>query len=331
MEILFLGGTSFVGRHTAEAALERGHSVTLFHRGKTGPELFPDSEHLLGDRTASLQALAGRSWDVVIDVCGFVPLDVRRAGLALRRSVAVYCYVSTVSAYSVPATAPVTEDSALWTAGDLDDPETQVVDARTYGPLKALCELTATEVFDERLLIVRPTYVAGPHDPTDRFTHWVRRAAGASELLVVGPAEAPIQLIDVRDLAAFTVKLVEAGATGAFNAVGPAGALTWERMIDACVLTAGVGSSATWVDASFVRDHAEEPATAAPLWRDPADDTLMRCSAEKSIAAGLMLRPLEETIADTLAWDESCGRPALRTGLTAEREAQLLAAWRVSS
>jgi 2'-hydroxyisoflavone reductase len=327
MEILFLGGTSFVGRHTAEAALRRGHRVTLFHRGRTGPDLFPESEHLLGDRTASLEVLDGRSWDAAIDVCGFVPRDVRRSAVALRRSVAVYCYISTVSAYRLPATAPLTEASTLWSAADLDDPATPIVDARTYGPLKALCEVAASEVFDKRLLTVRPTYVGGPHDPTDRFTHWVRRAGAGSELLVAGPPDAPIQLIDVRDLAAFTMELVESRVTGVYNAVGPRENLTWREMIDACVRTAGAGSMTTWVEASFLRDHGEDPGTASPLWREPADEALMRCTPVNSIAAGLTLRPLDETIADTRAWDDPRARPALATGLTAEREAQLLAAW----
>ena len=327
MDILFIGGTSFVGRHTAQAAIDRGHRVTLFHRGKTGADLFPEAEHMTGDRDTGLKLLDGRTWDAAIDVCGYVPRQVRQAAEVLAGSVGRYCYISSVSAYKPTGANGVDEDSPLFGATDLEDPQTETVDEQTYGPLEALCERAGIEGFGDRTLIVRPTYVVGPHDPTDRFTYWVRRASAGGEILAPGPADAPAQVIDARDLGAFIVGLVEQGRDGVFNGVGPADPLTFGGMLEACVATADAVAMLTWVDPAFLQERDVEIESAFPLWGGPEEFEMMRADPSKSIGAGLTFRPLDETIRDTRAWDEERGLPEMEGPISAELEAELLAAW----
>lgn len=324
MRILFIGGTSFVGRHIAEAAVARGHDITLFHRGRTGAELFPEAEHVLGDRDADLSALAGQKWDAAIDVCGYVPRQIRMAAGVLANAVQLYCYISSVSAYRPSGADLVREDSPLLGEQDLEDPATEVVDGTTYGPLEALSEREATDEFPGRALIVRPTYVVGPHDPTDRFTYWVRRAALGDEILVPGPPEAPLQLIDARDLASFTIGLVERGEIGPFLAVGPESPITFAQMVASCMEAVGSEAMLVWADPDRLRSLGVQIGTELPLWHDPDDFELSRCDPSKSIGAGLRYRPVAETIRDTLAWDRGRGTPPLRGTLTSERERKVL-------
>jgi 2'-hydroxyisoflavone reductase len=324
VRILFIGGTSFVGRNMAEAAVAAGHEITLFHRGKTGVDLFPEAERVLGDRNGELGTLEGRTWDAAIDVCGYVPRQIREAAGMLADAVGRYCYISSVSALRPTGADVVREDSPLYGEQDLEDPSTEVVDWQTYGPLEALCEREAEAGFPGRAVIVRPTYVVGPHDPTDRFTYWVRRAARGDEILVPGPPEAPLQLIDGRDLGAFTIGLVERGETGAFNAVGPAQPITFAEMIAACMGSVGGEAMLVWADPVRLRALGVELETQLPLWDEPAEAGLMRCDPSKSLAAGLRLRPLVETIRDTLAWDRDRGSPPFRDAITPEREREVL-------
>jgi 2'-hydroxyisoflavone reductase len=324
MRILFIGGTSFVGRGMAEAAHAAGHEITLFHRGKTGADLFPDAEHVLGDRNADLERLEGRTWDAVVDVCAYVPRQVREVVGVLGDAVDRYCYISSVSAYRPTGAVTVNEDSPLWGESDLEDPATEVVDGKTYGPLEALCEREAEAGFPGRAVIVRPTYVVGPHDPTDRFTYWVRRAAQGDEILIPGPPEAPMQLIDARDLGAFTIGLLEQGRTGPFLGVGPARPITFAEMVAACMESVVSEAMVVWVDPMRLRSLGVEIETELPLWDDPSEAELMRCDPSKSIAAGLRYRPLADTIRDTLAWDRERGTPPLRNAITPERERELL-------
>lgn len=324
MRILFIGGTSFVGRHMAEAAVARGHDITLFHRGRTGAELFPEAEHVLGDRDADLSALAGQKWDAAIDVCGYVPRQIRMAAGALANAVQLYCYISSVSAYRPSGADVVREDAPLLGEQDLEDPATEVVDGTTYGPLEALSEREVTAGFPGRALIVRPTYVVGPHDPTDRFTYWVRRAALGDEILVPGPPEAPLQLIDARDLASFTIGLLERGETGPFLAVGPESPITFAQMVASCMEAVGSEAMLVWADPNRLRSLGVQIETELPLWHDPDDFELSRCDPSKSIGAGLRYRPVAETIRDTLAWDRGRGTPPLRGTLTSEREREVL-------
>jgi nucleoside-diphosphate-sugar epimerase len=324
VRILFVGGTSFVGRHMAEAAVARGHDITLFHRGRTGGELFPDAEHVLGDRDADLNVLAGQKWDAAIDVCGYVPRQIRTAAGVLGNAVELYCYVSSVSAFLPTGAEVIREDSPLYGERDLEDPSTEVIDEKTYGPLEALSEREATAGFPGRALIVRPTYVVGPYDPTDRFTYWVRRAAVGNEILVPGPPEAPAQLIDARDLGSFTIGLVERGETGPFLGVGPASSITFAEMVASCMESVGSEAMLVWADPARLTSLGVHIETELPLWHEPADYELCRCDPSTSIGAGLRFRPIAETVRDTLAWDQERGTPPLRGTLTPEREREVL-------
>lgn len=324
MRVLFIGGTSFVGRHMAEAAVSRGHEVTLFHRGRTGRDLFPGAEHVLGDRDGDLGSLAGRTWDAAIDVCAYVPRQVRTIAAALDGAVDRYCYVSSVSAYRPTGADVVREDSPRYGAEDLDDPDTEVVDDETYGPLEALCEVAAESAFPGKALVIRPTYVVGPHDPTDRFTYWVRRAALGGQILVPGPPEAPAQLIDARDLGAFTIDLVEAGDVGIYNGVGPERPITFAEMVAECLDAVGHESMLVWADPARLQMLGVDVERELSLWHAPEDFEVCRCDPRKSVAAGLRFRPLADTIRDTLAWDGDRGSPPMEGRLSADREREVL-------
>ncbi|MFN8232116.1 MAG: hypothetical protein U0V56_01070 [Actinomycetota bacterium] len=327
MRILFIGGTSFVGRHAAAEAIGRGHEVTLFHRGRTGAGLFPEAEHVLGDRAVDMRRLLGRTWDAVVDVCAYRPSEVRSLVAAIGGAFDRYVFVSTCSVYALTGAHDVTEDSPLWTEADLPDPTSEEVTGASYGPLKAICEREALDAFGDRCSIVRPTYVVGPHDPTDRFTTWARRAAGDAEILMAAPADAPIQLIDGRDLGAFQVDLAEGRAAGTFNGVGPAEPLDLAGMMSACAEATGGTAPATFADPGWLALQGVEVEREIPLYGTPEDHQVMRADPAKSLAAGLSLRPLAETIRDTVSWDRERGLPSLRDALSDARQAELLARW----
>lgn len=284
-----LGGTRFVGRAIVERLVERGHPTTLFHRGQSGPGLFPECEHVLGDRKSSLAALEGRPWDVVVDVSAYVPRDVRSAVAALAPNTGRCVFISTVSVYArVEGRGPTEEDATL----PLEDPETENVDASTYGGLKALCEDEVRRGWPGRAAIVRPGLVAGPNDPTDRFTYWAVREGPTP-----APArlDQPVQVVDSRDLAAFCVGAAEQSLEGTFNVCGDS--VAFGEMLAACGCAPSPGGQG-------------QPLV---LPGDGSADFLFRCSNAKAKAAGLQLRPLAETAHDTRAWWESKGRPRLNT------------------
>ncbi len=326
MRIGFIGGTAFVGRHMVGAALERGHDVTVFHRGRTGAGLFPDIEHVSGDRAHDLAKLRGRQFDAVIDVCGYRPREVHAVADAIGDEIGRYLYISSVSAYRTDGDAFLDENSALMGPDDLDDPTTELIDDTTYGPLEAMCERAATERFADRATIVRPCYVIGPHDRSDRFTSWVRRCAEGGNVLAVGPSDAPIQVIDGRDLAAFAISLVESSKAGAFNGVGPALPIDWQMLLDECISVVSTSDTrVVWADPAGARDFGLDPAVDFPMWEPPEQAAMMRCSVAKSLAAGLALRPLSESIADLDAWDVDRGRPPLAAGLDRADHDRMLA------
>ena len=210
MKLLILGGTKFLGRHAVDAALAAGHEVTTFTRGQTNPELHPEIEHLHGDRDGSLDALAGRTWDGVVDTSGYVPRIVRRSAELLRDSVARYVFVSSISAYG-DFSAPITEETPV---AELEDPDTEEI-MESYGALKAACERVVEGVYGDRSARVRAGLIVGPFDPTDRFTYWPRRIAAGGTVLAPGDPEAPVQFVDARDLAAWLVHVALDGtATG---------------------------------------------------------------------------------------------------------------------
>ena len=316
MRLLLLGGTSFVGRAITERALARGHELTLFSRGRTGAELFPDVERRVGDRDAGdYAALAGGSWDAVVDVSGYVPRHVREAADAVGDGVERYLFISTGSVYDRSrAAAPMTEDAPRLA------PErgTEQVTPETYGPLKVACEDDVRARFGERAAVVRPGVVAGPHDPTDRFTWWVRRAACGGRLALAGRPDQPVQVVDAGDLAHLVVALLEDRAAGTWNAVGPAEPTTLAGLVATCAAAAGTELEPVPVDPAAV-----EPPLPLVL-TDPADDVLFRRSAAPARAAGLTATPLEQTARDVLAWDRERGAPPLAVGMSEEQEAALL-------
>jgi 2'-hydroxyisoflavone reductase len=327
MDLLVIGGTRFLGRHLVEGALAREHRVTLFHRGETNPGLFADAEELLGDRDGGLAALEGRRWDAVVDTCGYVPRVVRASATTLACSAGHYTFVSSLSVHPDGTPAGYDETAPV---GVIDDPDNEVIDERTYGPLKALCESEVERSFPERALIVRPGLIVGPHDPTDRFTYWPRRVAHGGEVLAPEPRDYGVQVIDVRDLAGWILTMTEAGRTGVFGAAGPREPLTMEGVLEACVRVSGSDATLTWVDQAFLLDAGVEPWSEVPLWIPIAGyEGFMAADVRRAIGAGLTFRPAEETIRDTLAWDATLAPDReVKAGLTPDREAELLRAWR---
>ncbi|MBI4259808.1 MAG: SDR family oxidoreductase [Actinobacteria bacterium] len=325
MDVLIIGGTRFTGRHLTEAALVAGHAVTLFHRGKTGSDLFPEAEHVLGDRDGDLGALDGRTFDAVVDMCGYVPRVVRTSARALAGRAGHYTFVSSISVYAGFRTGP-TEGSPV---GTLEDPTVEEITGETYGPLKALCEREVEQAFPGRALVVRSGLMVGPHDPTDRFTYWPRRVAAGGEVLAPAPPDQPVQLIDARDLAAWMLRSVEAGLAGTFNATGPAEELTFERLLSACREVAGSDARFTWVDPDAILEAGVEPWSELPLWLPGVDDAgLHRADVSRAVAAGLAFRPIEDTIRDTLAWEATLPPDrSVEAGLDPAKERAVLEAW----
>lgn len=318
MDILILGGTRFLGRHIVEAALASGHRLTLFNRGQTNAELFPSVEKLRGDRNNDLSALQGRHWDAAIDICGYVPRVVRASAELLAGAVTHYTFISSISVYADFQRPGLDENAPT---GVLADPGVEEITNETYGPLKALCEQAVEEVLPGRALIVRPGYIVGPDDHTDRFTYWPHRVARGGEMLAPGDSEAPVQFIDVRDLSEWIVRMVEARATGSYNATGPAYRLEMGRLLAECKQLTGSDTHFIWADEDFLQAHQVD----LPIWTPASEIGGAAVNCQRAIDAGLIFRPLSETIRATLAWDLS--RPAdytLSAGLTPEQEAELL-------
>jgi 2'-hydroxyisoflavone reductase len=317
VRLLVLGGPRFLGRAIADAALARGHELTLFNRGRTNPELYPEAERLVGDRSSDLSALAGREWDAVVDTCGYLPDNVRASADALAGS-SLYCFVSSVSVYA-DFSAPVDEDSPVAELGDLPRDE---VTNESYGALKALCESAVRGVFGERALTIRPGLITGPHDPTGRFTYWPHRVARGGEVLAPAPSDAPTQSIDVRDLAEWIVASCERGLGGVYNAIHPG--VTRQELLDTCVRVTGSDAQITWVASEFLVEQEVGEWMELPLWiADPALAYADRVDVGRALEAGLAFRPLEETVRGALEHAETTDA----AGLAPEREAELLATW----
>ena len=329
MRILFIGGTRFVGRAMAESAMARGHDITLLHRGKTTDPIFDDVEHLLADRDGDLGVLDGRSFDATVDVCAYLPRQVTHLASALGDRGGHHVYISTMSVYEEEQEVGFDESGPLVR---LDDPTTEDVTNESYGGLKVLCEEAAVEAYGpDRVAIVRPTYVIGPHDYTGRFTWWVRRIAAGGPVLAPGPQDAPMQVIDARDQGDFTVKLAEDAATGPFNSIWPPLPFRFEGLLKETAK--GVGPADTelvWVDGPWLKEQGET-GMSLPLWTEGAHEGAMAGDPAKAVAAGLSPRQISETVADTWAWIQETNPPlADGWGITPEREAELLAAWRAN-
>ena len=263
MKILTVGGTRFFGRAFVEEAARRGHDVSVFHRGESEPADLAGIEHLHGDRNAGLDALTGRSWDAVLDTCAFVPREVRALADAIGERIGHYAFVSSLSVHPDDLPVGATEETPTHQP---PFPDTEDVTEETYGPLKVACEVEAGAAFGDRLLVIRPGYIVGPHDPTDRFTWWVRRAAAGGEMLTAGPPDAPIQGIDARDLGAFVLDRIEAKDRDTYGVVGPAEPATMADVVEAARSAGRADTSFVWVDPTFVHDLGEIHETWFPMW-----------------------------------------------------------------
>ena len=339
MKLLILGGTRFLGRHLAEQALQRGHALTLLHRGRSGPALFPEATHLLADRDGDLSVLDGGTWDAVIDTSAYVPRQVRAAAARLAGRVGSYQLVSTISVYSDFADPGLIEDAPL---ARLADETTETVDGGTYGGLKALCEQAALDAYGERGLIARPGLLVGPHDPTGRFTWWATRLQRGGEVLAPGEPASPVQFIDTRDAAAWLLLQAERQAAGTFNLTGPcrpAGEpLTMGEFLETGRWVLNPAAHLTWADEAFLLGEKVQPWSDLPVWVPRESAGLHQVDITRAMAAGLQCRPLEQTLADTAAWAATLpttastdGPPRPAVGLSAERETALLAALRATA
>lgn len=323
MKLLMLGGTKFVGRHLVEAALARGHELTLFHRGRTNPELFSELEVIRGDRDHDLDRLAGRSWDAVIDTSGYLPRLVSASARRLSETVERYVFISSISVYGTGVSPGADETTPVLSLGD---PTIEVVNGETYGPLKVLCEAAIEAELPGRALHVRPGLIVGPEDPTDRFTYWPCRVARGGEVLAPGDPRQPVQFIDARDLAAWIVRQVEAKATGVYNATGPREALGMGAFLEACRAALGKDARFTWVDEAFLLEREVRPFSELPLWMPAAQAGFSAISSRKAQEAGLTYRPLAETIQETATSRQGRGEE-WQAGMASGREQELLAAW----
>ena len=334
MRLLILGGTGFIGPHQVAYALRREHHVTLFNRGRQKQAWLGPVETLIGDRDGDLQALEGRDWDVCIDNSTTLPSWVRSAAGVLRGHVGQYIFISTFSAYAAhdrPAdeTAPLAvyegADAMAETVASLS------ADRRLYGPLKALSEREAQTRYGEaNTTIIRAGLIVGPGDETDRFTHWPSRLARGGSILAPGDGSDPVQFIDVRDLAEWTIRMAESRTTGVFNATGLDHALTMDRML------AGIGQGIqadpqlVWARTEFLQENQVSPWSDMPVWLPGQGETFgfHRRDTRRAVAADLTYRPLPLTAADTLDWMRTLPperQVRLHAGLAPEREADLLA------
>jgi len=330
LRILFLGGTGFIGPHMVNAALARGHVPTLFNRGRTHPHLFPNVEKLVGDRDGGLQALRGRTWDAVIDTSGFVPRVVRDSAQLLRGNARQYLFISTGDVYRDFSVEHMDEDAPKAT---LPDPRSEDV-SKYYGPLKALCEKEVEAAFPNHATIVRPGWIVGPGDNLNLFTYWPVRIDRGGEVLAPGDQTDPVQVIDARDMGEWIIRMLEQGVTGAFNAFGPAATLSIAEMLYGIRAVTGGDVRFTWVGTDFLLERKIRPWRDIPIWYPPIGDHKGNgsISPARAITAGLTYRPLAVTARDTLNWFKSLGQPwdggpGRRPGLSAKREAELLAEW----
>lgn len=319
MKILVLGGTKFVGRAFVEAALAAGNEVTLFHRGVTNRELFPEAEHILGDRDGDIGLLSERRWDVCVDISGYLPRLIGDSSAALRDSIERYLYVSTISVYA-DLSVPRDENGPLAT---IEDEATEDIwTDGAYGALKAVGERVVTDVYGERAAIVRPGFVIGPYDHTGRFPWWVHRAARGGEMIVPASMAREFQAIDTRDLADFLLIRARSPLTGVFNATGPVPPVTMLDLVEAAASASDAELNVEVIDDAFLTAQGIE--NELPLWADGPDWVAWaRVDVSKAIGAGLQFRPIEDTVAATLAHTEVV--PGI--GLESEREEELLASW----
>lgn len=327
--LLILGGTGFIGPHLTREAQRRGWSVTHFNRGKSSADAVEGVETLVGDRNGQLDALRGRKWDVMVDDTGYIPKYVKMSAELLAPNVGYCLFVSSISVYASFA-KPNDEQSAT---GTLENPAIEEVTETSYGPMKALCEQYSSAAFKDRIAIVRPGYIVGPLDRSDRFTYWPVRASRGGEMLAPGTPHDPIQVIDARDLTRWMMVLVESRRNGCFNADSPPGAFTMGRLIAASQRQSPYADTrVTWVPENFLAAHWKPEELDLPPWSPTKGDSAgaSLTSVKRALETGLRCRPLEETVRDTLVWFQSLPpdrQAKLRAGLDAAKEAQTLRDW----
>jgi 2'-hydroxyisoflavone reductase len=331
--LLMLGGTGFLGPHVVREAVAAGYEVTLFNRGKTNPHLFPDLEKLRGDRNDDLSALEGRWFDVVIDTSGYFPRQVEATAGMLAEGAAQYLFVSTISVYA--GFSRIGMDESGETA-PMPEPYSEEMPTH-YGALKAGCERAAEAAMPGKTTIVRPGLIVGPGDPTDRFTYWPARIARGGDVLAPGAPDDPIQFIDVRDLAAWMVRMTASSTMGIFNATGPTEPTSIGALLQACKTVSGSDADFHWASAEFLAEHEVAPWMQMPVWVPPSDPEFRgfaRIDAQRARGAGLTFRPIDDTVEATLAWwneQPPQRRESMHAGIELEREASLLAALQEST
>jgi 2'-hydroxyisoflavone reductase len=328
LKVLILGGTGFIGPHFVRVLGDAGH--TLFNRGKRDREAKPGVEQLLGDRNGQIDALKGRDWDVVIDNSGYTPKQVKATADLLKGHVKQYIFISSVAVYADFKKKGIDEDYPL---AKLKGDNTDEVTGESYGPLKVLCEQVVEAAYGKQATNIRPSYIAGPGDPTDRFTYWPWRVSRGGEMLAPGAPSDPFQFIDVRDLADFMRVCVEKGVSGAYNLCNPAGSVTMGSLLETSRKVTGADTKFVWASAEFLEKNEiigeKAQGNYMPIWQsaESEDAGIVLCESKRAEKKGLKFRSLETTINDTLEWQK--GRPEdrqkLRAGLTAEQEADLLA------
>ncbi|MBD2261205.1 NAD-dependent epimerase/dehydratase family protein [Pseudanabaena sp. FACHB-2040] len=342
MKLLILGGTRFVGRYLVTAALARRHEVTLFNRGKHSSAALTGIETIYGDRNSDLAKLQGRRWDAVVDTSGYLPRAVRALAEVLSDSVDAYAFISSLSVYADFSVVGMDETSFVAglaseqldkaNAIDSSGQASAVTYGEMYGGLKALCEQAAEEVLPNRVLIIRPGLIVGPEDYTDRFTYWVVRVARGGEVLALGRPRRSVQFIDVRDLAEWTVRMIEHQETGVYNANGLPDNLTMGAVLEECKTVTDSDASLTWVSDDFLLQEKVSPWSEMPLWLPeeaaPQVKGFMFINCNKAVGAGLSFRPSSDTIKDTLAWHETNRlNEELQAGIDTGKEQRLLRKW----
>jgi 2'-hydroxyisoflavone reductase len=326
MRLLIIGGTQFLGRHFVETAIRRGYEITLFHRGKTNPDLYPELEHIYGDRDGEIGKLGSRKWDIVVDPSGYVPRIVGQSVAYLKDLADYYIFISSLSVY--PGNEPNSDESAELAV--LEEPDSEDI-PKHYGALKVECEKVVLEQFGDRALIVRAGMIVGPYDKINRFNYWLNRINDGGEVLAPGDPEAPLQLIDALDIAEWALDQAEKKVGGIYNVTGPEQPITMRALLENVRNEVNPDARLMWVDNDFLVKNEIQLVDGIPYWITPDLYGFFQRNIDRALSSGLRFRSLRETVKDT--WQELHARaPRIVDGvpvkfaekLTREQEARLL-------